>query len=264
MFVPLYRQSTLRSLFSPIHDGSVALAYGDVKDAFRYYLGHFNQGRPFVLLGHSQGSGLLVRLMSEMIDPNPSLRSQMVSAVVPGISVEVPVTGDVGGTFTNIRACVAASQINCVIGYSSYRSTAPPPPNAYFGRPGGPGTKYICTNPANLGGGSGPLLTMFKIDPNRAQPPGIVWAAGDTSPPRITTPYVALPGVATGSCVDNGQFSYLMITVTPTPGPRAQNVPGDLTPMWGLHVVDVNLAQGNLIGIVQQQSSAWQRAHRSR
>lgn len=53
-----------------------------------------------------------------------------------------------------------------------------------------------------------------------------------------------------------------MITTNATPGPRAQNVPGDLTPQWGLHLVDVNLAQDNLIGIAQQQVAAWQRAHR--
>ena len=95
MFAPLYRQSTLRSLFSPTDRApSAALAYGDVQDAFRYYLGHLNQGRPFILLGHSQGSGVLTQLMSQMIDPNPGLRRQMISAIVPGWPIQVPVGGD--------------------------------------------------------------------------------------------------------------------------------------------------------------------------
>lgn len=193
MFAPLYRQATLQSLFSS-NRAATAIAYGDVKDAFRYYLARFNQGRPFILFGHSQGSDLLVKLMSEMIDPNKLLRSQMVSAVVPGIDVQVPVTGNAGGTFANIRTCGAASQFNCVVGYSSYRSTSPPPSNAYFGRSAGPGTRYICTNPANLGGGAGPMLTMFKVDPSNAQSSTLVWAPGTTSPPRITTSMSPFPG----------------------------------------------------------------------
>ena len=64
MFAPLYRQATLRTLFTPDRASSFATAYGDIQDAFRYYLGHLNQGRPFVLLGHSQGSGVLTQLVS--------------------------------------------------------------------------------------------------------------------------------------------------------------------------------------------------------
>ncbi len=268
MFAPLYRQATLRSLFSPTNrSSSAALAYGDVQDAFRYYLGHLNQGRPFVLLGHSQGSGVLTQLMSQMIDPNQSLRRQMVSAIVPGWPVQVPVGGDVGGTFANIRACRSASQINCVIGYSSFRSTSPPPDNSLFGRSGGPGMEDLCANPASLGGGSGPLLTMFDVNPNDG--PGtprasVAWAPSTVAPPPITTPYVALPQLVTGQCVDTGRFSYLSLTIDPTPGPRAQNIPGDLTPQWGMHLVDVNVAQGNLIETVRQQIAAWQRAHSAR
>jgi hypothetical protein len=264
MFAPLYRQSTLRSLFSPTdRAASAALAYGDVQDAFRYYLGHLNQGRPFILLGHSQGSGVLTQLMSQMIDPNPGLRRQMISAIVPGWPIQVPVGGDVGGTFGNIRACRSPTQVNCVIGYSSFRATSPPPDNTLFGRSAGPGLEDLCANPASLAGGSAPLLTMFDINPTDgplAQPSSLVWAPGTPAPPPITTPYVALPQLMTGQCV-NGKFSYLSLTTNPTPGPRAQNIPGDLTPQWGMHLVDVNVAQGNLIDIVRQQIAAWPRAH---
>src|SRR5207302_983880 len=99
MFAPLYRQATLRTLFTPDRASSFATAYGDIQDAFRYYLGHLNQGRPFVLLGHSQGSGVLTQLVSRMIDPDAALRRQMVSAILPGWPIQVPAGGDVGGTF---------------------------------------------------------------------------------------------------------------------------------------------------------------------
>lgn len=265
MFAPLYRQATLRSLFSATNRAtSAGLAYGDVQDAFRYYLGHLNQGRPFILLGHSQGSSVLTQLMSQMIDPNAALRRQMISAVVPGWPIQVPVGGDVGGTFATIRACRSATQINCVIGYSSFRATSPPPDNSLFGRSVGPGMQDLCTNPASLAGGSGPLLTMFDINPTDgplAQRSSIAWAPGTATPPQITTPYVALPQLVTGQCVDTGKFSYLSLTVYPSPGLRAQNIPGDLTPQWGMHLVDVNVAQGNLVETVRQQIAAWARAH---
>ncbi len=257
LFAPLYRQATLRSLFSPTNrDASAALAYHDVQDAFRYYLGHLNQGRPFILLGHSQGSGVLTQLMSQMIDRDPALRREMISAIVPGWSIQVPVGGDVGGTFANIRACRSATQINCVIGYSSFRATSPPPDNSLFGRSTGPGMQDLCTNPASLSGGSGPLLTMYDINPTDgplAQRSSLAWAPGTAAPPPITSPYVSLPGLVTSQCVDDGRFSYLSLTINPTPGPRAQDITGDLTPQWGMHLVDVNVAQGNLIEIVQQQ-----------
>lgn len=265
VFAPLYRQATLRSLLSPTdRASSAALAYGDVQDAFRYYLGHLNHGRPFVLLGHSQGSGILTQLMSKMVDPDPSLRRQMVSAIVPGWSIQVPVNGDVGGTFATIRACRAATQVNCVIGYSSFRSSSPPPANSLFGWSAGPGMEDLCVNPADLAGGAGPLVPMFDVDPadgSYALRSSLPWAPGVTPPAQITTPYVALPELVTGQCVKDGRFSYLSLAIDPTPGPRVQNIPGDLTPQWGMHLVDVNVAQGNLVDVVQQQIASWQRAH---
>jgi hypothetical protein len=105
---------------------------------------------------------------------------------------------------------------------------------------------------------------MFDINPTDgplAQRSSIAWAPGTATPPQITTPYVALPQLVTGQCVDTGKFSYLSLTVYPSPGLRAQNIPGDLTPQWGMHLVDVNVAQGNLIETVRQQIGAWARAH---
>ncbi|HYD36450.1 MAG TPA: DUF3089 domain-containing protein, partial [Allosphingosinicella sp.] len=58
-FAPLYRQLTLaaipRALAGDPLSGPGELAYGDVRSAWRHYLQHHNGGRPFVLIGHSQG-----------------------------------------------------------------------------------------------------------------------------------------------------------------------------------------------------------------
>jgi hypothetical protein len=61
--------------------------------------------------------------------------------------------------------------------------------------------------------------------------------------------------------VNNGEFSYLELTNQPDPGPRADDIGGDLTPEWGLHLVDANVALGNLIDIAEAQAAAWAASH---
>ena len=121
----------------------------------------------------------------------------------------------------------------------------------------------MCTNPADLGGGAGPLVSYFDAR-DTAQLIGRVFhvfAADAPNPPAISTPFVALPGLVSSACVDAGPFSYLELTVQPDPGPRVDNIGGDLNAQWGMHLVDVNVALGNLVDLVGQQAKVWQAAH---
>ena len=63
------------------------------------------------------------------------------------------------------------------------------------------------------------------------------------------------------ACVDAGSISYLELTVHPDPGPRVDDIGGDLTAQWGMHLVDMNVALGNLVDLVGQQAKAWAAAH---
>ena len=74
---------------------------------------------------------------------------------------------------------------------------------------------------------------------------------------EITTPFVSVPGLVSGSCVFNDGFNYLSVDVHPEAGPRADDIGGDLTPDWGLHLVDVNLVMGDIISLVETQSLAF-------
>ena len=103
-----------------------ALGYNDVVDAWNYYLQHDNNGRGVVLVGHSQGSGVLTQLIRNEIDGKP-VQSRLVSAMLLGTSLPVPRGKDVGGAFKYIPLCRSASQTGCVIAYASFRSTIPPP-----------------------------------------------------------------------------------------------------------------------------------------
>jgi len=262
VYAPLYRQRTLLAPSNPKVDYG-AIAYADVLDAFRYYLGNLNGGRPFVLMGHSQGAGHLRRLIAEEIDPNPKLRDRLISALLLGGAVGVPAGKDVGGSFKHVAACRATTDVGCVVSYSSFRSTRPPPADSLFARVREPGQRALCTNPASLGGGSAPLVSYFDAR-GTAQLIGKAFnafAADVAHPPEISTPFVALPGLVSAACVDAGPFSYLELTVHPDPGPRVDDIGGDLTAQWGMHLVDVNVALGNLVDLVGQQAKAWLAAH---
>jgi hypothetical protein len=59
----------------------------DAVNAFEYYIKNLNQGRPFILAGHSQGSNLLANLLSGYMKKNPDLYKRMVAAYVIGYSI---------------------------------------------------------------------------------------------------------------------------------------------------------------------------------
>lgn len=59
----------------------------DVKAAFYYYIDHYNNGRPFILAGHSQGSSVLLSLLTDLSNNRPEVYKRMVAAYVIGCSV---------------------------------------------------------------------------------------------------------------------------------------------------------------------------------
>ena len=260
-YAPMYRQVTLAGLRTRLAgDGATGLGtgveYDDVRDAFRHYLANDNGGRGFVLVSHSQGTWILTRLVQEEIEGQP-VQDRLVSALLIGAAVTVASGQDVGGSFTRIPLCRSATQTGCVIAYSAFRSTAPPPENTRFGRAQTSGQGGACVNPAALGGGSAELHAYLStagttiVGARRAGE----WVAGGAA---IETPFVSVPGLLTARCAANEHATYLEVTVHGNPSdPRVDDIVGDLTPDWGLHLVDMNIAMGNLVDIVRQQSAAY-------
>ena len=246
VYAPVYRQENLSAYFGPPADQAAAeaVAYADVKDAFAYYMAHDNNGRPIVLMGHSQGSFLLTKLLTDEFDNDADMRSRLVSALLIGADVKVPAGNDVGGTFQNIPLCRSTGQTGCVVTYNSYGTNPPPDPGALFGRPGN-GLVAACVNPAALGGGSGTLKPYLGKE--RAA------AAGAD----VTTKLVSLPDAISAECLSENGMTFLGITAATQPG-DARDVTKAVTndSGWGLHTSDVNLAQGNLIDLVQAQIAA--------
>lgn len=265
VFAPVYRQVTLTALASALGGNPIpsdsGLADADVLDAWKHYVANHNHGRGVLLIGHSQGASRLITLLRGEIDARPALRNRLVSAMLLGTSFQVPVGADVGGQLASIPLCRTAQDTACVISYSSFRATAPPPANSRFGRSLQAGWQAACTNPAQLASGTSALQPYFPTSgrglPLGPPPPVPPWVDAELGV-TIDTPFVTLPGMLAAECrVDNG-FSYLAITVNGDPDDaRIDDIGGDLTPDWGLHLVDASVAMGDLVSIAAQQGEAF-------
>ncbi|MGA2924778.1 MAG: hypothetical protein ABSG43_02100 [Solirubrobacteraceae bacterium] len=111
-----------------------------------------------------------------------------------------------------------------------------------------------CTNPAAPGSGNGLLDPIF---PSQPFDPGSTLAAGlalvGVPQPRPATVWSSEPGSYQARCSSADDANVLEITavgvaVTPMPSP---------TPAWGLHLLDANIALGNLVAIVAKQAKAF-------
>ena len=80
VYAPMYRQVTLNGDQSS-HNASVETAYQSAKSAFEDFLDNYNGDRGFMMLGHSQGSAHVARLIAELVDTDPKLRKRFVGAI---------------------------------------------------------------------------------------------------------------------------------------------------------------------------------------
>ena len=278
-FAPIYRQRTLTYLgLGAIGDNLVSeetintaneVAYGDVLTAFENYLASANQGRGFLLVGHSQGARLLARLVAEKIEPNPALAAQMIAAHLIGPTIEVPQGLDVGGTFASTPACRTPSQTGCVVAYSSFRKDDPELAEPRFGVTANDGFEALCTHPAALSGGTAELDAYVPFD----QPYGfkaLLEIRGSGGPyknwfknqyAKGKAPYYKVPGQFSGECVTNELGAhYLEVSLdVDAADPRADDYQGELIVVkgWGLHLIDMVLAQGDLVRLAGDQTQAW-------
>jgi hypothetical protein len=264
-FAPLYRSVTLAALRAGLNGGAGMpgvdreLNYNDVKDAWNYYLKTENKGRGVVIVGHSQGSGLITRLVREEIEGKPIAR-QIISVIQPGSTVQVPKGQLVGGTYKSTPLCTKPDQFGCVVVYGTYRADRPPSvtPPSRFGRAaaGQTATVASCVNPAAPGGG--------KAEMDVYQSTGTIeWVKGK----KVETPFVRLPGMVTAECVTRGEYTYLEATVNgSTSDARNNTLVGDVgtppDPTWGLHNGDMSVAIGNLVKLIDNQAKAWMKANR--
>lgn len=116
IYSPRYRQAHLSTYWLTDKEKQKQIfdiAYQDVKDAFEYYLAHYNHGRPIIIASHSQGTNHAQRLLKEYFDNKP-LQSQLVAAYLVGMPI-------LKNEFENIPACQDSLQTGCFCTWRTFR-----------------------------------------------------------------------------------------------------------------------------------------------
>jgi len=276
LYAPMYRQVTLAGLTSRFTGGNLPiddrLPYADIREAWRDYLANDNKGRGVVLIGHSQGALRLAELLARDIEGTPA-QSRVVSALLVGLNVAVPKGGNTPAWLKGMTLCRTGEQTGCIVAYTSFRANAAPPATSLFGRVNArtfgatdAATHSVaCVNPAALTGSDGALHALLPTRENLLGQPTTAGTWG-TRIQGLQTTFVALPGVMKGQCVERDGASYLAVEFQPVPGWSQPDVAGDVVsggrvlPEWGLHLVDMNLAMGNLVQLVRRQAAAYRGA----
>lgn len=93
VFVPYYRQAGMRyavEIRKKTGNIDAALSgtpYDDITAALDYYFKNCNQGRPFIIAGHSQGASMVKYILKNYFKKHPDYYKRMVAAYVIGFSV---------------------------------------------------------------------------------------------------------------------------------------------------------------------------------
>jgi hypothetical protein len=124
IYAPRYRQATLYAFMSADDDGRQALqaAYGDVRRAFEHYMAAQNNGRPFILASHSQGTLHAIRLLEEVI-AQADYRDRMIAAYLPGFSLPQDKRQT---TLSWLPLCATGNSIRCLVAWDTYAETGGP------------------------------------------------------------------------------------------------------------------------------------------
>jgi hypothetical protein len=116
VFAPRYRQASLYAHSTQREDAreARAFAYTDVRDAFRYWLDHYDSGRPLVIAGVEQGGFLAERLIREEVAADPALRGRLVAAYL----IDTVVPREHFPPTAPITVCRAPGQSGCVVAWA--------------------------------------------------------------------------------------------------------------------------------------------------
>ena len=228
IYAPHYRQAHIRAFVGASDAESQAafeLAYSDVARAFDYYLQHENQGRPFIIASHSQGSLHAMRLLQERIAGRP-LQRQLVAAYVIGYEIPQEIEG------AGVPICRSATQTGCLINWNTVKESADESSREK--------TRLIWLAGRYQPAGGRPLFCVNPLD----------WQVGTTAAPDLNLgalPAVGpqsamLPPVAalTGARCEGG---VLRVSI---PFSKRHGFADLLTLMGSYHVFDYNLFYTNI------------------
>lgn len=117
VYAPRYRQASLGAQVQSEREGdkqqALMLALSDVVRAFDHYMAHDNEGRPFIIAGHSQGTMLGAELVKHLFNHYPQAVDRFIAAYLIGNAVgerQLSPTLDV---------CAEPAQTGCYLGWNA-------------------------------------------------------------------------------------------------------------------------------------------------
>ena len=123
IFAPYYRQddagSTLAMAFEEQQDIVKGVPLTDAMAAFEYYLDHYNNGRPFILASHSQGSNVMIYILQDYMKEHPDVYKRMVAAYVLGYSI----TDDYLAANPDLKFATGSGDTGVIISYNTQAPT---------------------------------------------------------------------------------------------------------------------------------------------
>lgn len=257
VYAPMYRQVTFSGSQASYND-QVETAYQSALAGFKDYLANYNNGRGFILIGHSQGSAHTARLIDEEIDNNPELRERMIGAYAPGANINVPTGKLVGGMYDNVPACSTAGEIGCLVAFSTFKGY--PGDTAQYSRlnsgywiykqprPDPATNEVVCVNPAELDGSNGLLDPLINYD----------YLTGVPSKGETASPWKAQRDFYSAECARENGAHWLNLSTFDRPGDERLDLAAALVaPSNNYHVPEVNLTEGNLLRVAQAQTDTY-------
>jgi hypothetical protein len=239
LWVPLYRQVTLGTYLQAkdVLEHGLARGFDDVDRAFREYLAVADPKRKIVIIGHSQGGEMAIRLLRKYFDRDGAMRERLVLGMPIGAEVEAPAGTTKGGTFENLPACTRPLETKCIVAYRTHETGKPVDPDRWAPRAG---YDTVCVDPASLDA-PGTLLSRAVF------PVVDVWN-GETRTPGlegVTTPFAARSNFYAAGCTrgDRG-YAYLGVDFHERRFQRGK---------LGLHILDMQLPQGDLVALVKRR-----------
>jgi hypothetical protein len=192
VFAPRYRQASLYAYRMKLGDDSLdarRFAYGDILNAFRYYMAHYNLGRPYIVVGVEQGADLADRLLRQEVDHNPALAAKLTAAYL--IDAVVPAAGY--DAAAPVPACHQRTQTRCVVAFASVDENDPATARSLLNRamvwtpdwmldnlPSG--QAVLCVNP--LLGGTGTDEAPARLNLGAVNASELEWGARAAFLPR--------------------------------------------------------------------------------
>jgi hypothetical protein len=234
IYAPYYRQANaMKTLVLPEDQRWEVLRQDPARDviaAFDYYINHYNNGRPFILAGHSQGANVMLFLLSEYMANHPEVYSRMIAAYVTGY----PVTAEFMAANKHLKFAEGPDDTGVIISYNTQSPRVVP------------GSNIVVAN--NIG------LVINPINWKRDETPAPASESlGSYMPDKTLINYEKVPGFADAR-IDIAQGVLICSSVNDS----AMNVISNSIGLGVYHIYDIPLYYYNLRKNAELRAKAFQ------